>query len=164
MNNKCLKIFFPRRCFVKFRCCFLSDSLEMMAHGSQCPRPSPTREPFKGKWGHWFFPEATGLAKRLMAVVCDLRERGWKEGILMTWMNEKPTLGGRLPTNVPAHSGPWLSFCSHREVWQLQGREPPDAWGSLGDSQGLPLPFPIPLGIRSSISLETHGPTLSQGL
>ena len=55
----------------------------------------------------------------------------------------------------PGHSGPWLSFPSWREVWQLRERgDPPAALG--GGLRGLHLPFPVPLGISSSVSMETQ--------
>lgn len=171
MNNKCLKIFFLTSVFVKFRCFLVSDSLEMMAHGRvkapALPRPGNAS---RGKWGHWFFPEATALAKRLTAVVCDLRERGWREGILMTWMNKNP--------RVPLWLGLWVAgfqpTSQHTRVLgsasATRGRsgsfrgENPCCLDSLGDSQGLHPPFPITLGIGSSVSLETHSLTVFQGL
>lgn len=144
----------------------------MMAHGRVKAPALPQREnPSRGKRGHWFFPEATALAKRLMAVVCDLRERGWREGILMTWMNEKP--------RAPLWPGLWVAgfqpTSQHTQVLgsasATRGRsggfriaKPLLSGDLLGDSKRLHLPFPIPLGIGSSVSLETHSPTVFQGL
>ena len=70
----------------------------------------------------------------------------------MTCMNEKPRTSPQPDLWVTGfqpltsgHSGPWLSFHSQSEVWQLhESGEPPSAWVSLGGSRELRLPLPCP--------------------
>lgn len=99
----------------------------------------------------------------------DLRERGWRGGILMTWMNEKPKASqwlGLWVVGFRPRSQPLRVLGSASAVRGRSRRGSGRTPCFLGFSWGLQRASPAlsqSLRYQSSVSLETHSAMVFQG-